>query len=429
MGRAYMESSSPRWTVPVLVAFAAGGLLVAVPDPAWARAGAVYYVDSAKGDDAATGTSPEKAWRSLHNVNDATLRPGDVVRLKRGGDWRGPLRLGAKGTAERPVVVEPYGKGSAPRIGGEGAESCVVVGGSHVRVTGVRASGCRWAGFAVTGDNNELDGVLADRNAAGVNFVGSRNVLKNSVLTRNDRMSVNDNGGDNDSGAFGVLLNGDDNLITDNVITGSYATSQDYGTDGAAVEVFNGDRNRVLRNVARDNETFAELGARKGKTATGNVFAFNVVTSSRKRGSFLITRGAGHVVGPVRGTVAVQNSVYLPARDTIGWSCHDGCSPSILRLRNNVIVVGGQIGYEDGAGADEGGSVYKGRSRKFKLGPRSILADPRFRSGDDLRLRPGSPAVGRGLKLDPAWYGGAAQARDLGGKAPTAIPDAGAYQH
>ncbi|MFI7532653.1 hypothetical protein [Streptosporangium sp. NPDC049376] len=429
MGRAYMESIIPRWTVPALAVFTVSGLLVAVPGPAQARAGGVYYVDSEKGDDAAAGTSPEKAWRSLGKVNDARLRPGDVVRLSRGGVWQGPLRLRAKGTAARPVVVEPYGTGSAPKVGGEGTESCVVLGGSHLRVTGVRASGCQWAGFEVTGDDNELDGVLADRNASGVNLVGARNVLRNSVLTRNDRMSVNDNGGDNDSGAFGVLLNGDDNLVSDNVITGSYAASEDYGTDGAAVEVFNGDRNRVVRNIARDNETFAELGARKGRTATGNVFAFNVVTSSRKRGSFLITRGAGHVVGPVLGTVAVQNSVYLPARDTIGWSCHDGCSPAILKLRNNVIVVGGQMGYEDGAGADEGGSVYRGRSRGFKLGSRSVVADPRFRGGNDLRLKPGSPALGRGLKLNPAWYGGASQARDLAGKAPSVVPDAGAYQH
>ena len=78
-------------------------------------------------------------------------------------------------------------------------------------------------------------------------------------------MSVNDKGGDNDSGAFGVLLNGDDNLVVGNVIVDSYARSEDYGTDGAAVEVYNGDRNRVARNVSRDNETFVELGARRAR--------------------------------------------------------------------------------------------------------------------------------------------------------------------
>lgn len=427
-----MEATRPRW-VPVLAVCAAGGLLVATPSATAEADGAtaadrVYYVDSRQGDDAASGTSPARAWRSLDNVNAAGLRPGDTVRLRRGSSWSGPLTLGAKGTAARPVTVEPYGAGPAPKISGTGAD-CVVIRGSYVRVAGVRASNCRWAGFEVGGSRNELDGVLADRNVSGVQIIGTHNVVRNSVLTRNDRMSVDDSGGDDDSGAFGVLLNGDDNLVVGNVITGSYASSHDYVTDGAAVEVFNGDRNRVVRNIARDNETFVELGAEKGKTATGNLFANNVVTSSRRRGSFLVTRGPGHAVGPVRGTIAVQNSVYLPARDTIGWSCHDGCSPAILRMRNNVIVVGGQMGFEDGKGADEGGSVYLGRSRRFSLGPKSVVADPRFRGRDDLRLRAGSPAIGRGLRLGPSWYGGAEPFRDLAGHPLSGTPDAGAYQN
>ncbi|GAA3042308.1 hypothetical protein [Streptosporangium longisporum] len=433
-------SSTRRWTVPV-AGLVAASALVAAPGAAEATTGAagtaatagaagmagtVYYVDSKAGDDAAAGTSVKAPWRSLDNVNAATLQPGTVVRLKRGGSWAGPLTLSARGTAAAPITVEPYGLGAAPRIGGRDA-ACVVMSGSYVRVAGIRASNCQWSGFEVSGNRNELDRVVADRNITGVHIIGAHNVLKNSVLTDNDRMSVNDEGGDNDSGAFGVLLNGDDNLVTGNVITGSYAKSSDYGTDGAAVEVFNGDRNRVTHNIARNNETFVELGARKGRTATGNVFAHNVVTSSR-RGSFLVTRGPRHVVGPVKGTVAVHNSVHLPARDTIGWACHHGCSPAILKLRNNVIVVGGQVGFEDGKGADEDAGVYQGRSRRFTLGPRSIMADPGFRSPTDLRLRPGSPARGRGVRLGAAWYGGAVMARDVSGAVLSATPAAGAYQ-
>ncbi|TMR34940.1 hypothetical protein ETD85_15420 [Nonomuraea zeae] len=403
-------------------------LLPAVPSAALAQASTTYYVDSRAGDDAAAGTSATTPWKSLDKVNAAELKPGDSVSFKRGSAFTGGLTLTASGTAARPIVIKAYGSGALPKISGTEAD-CVVVKGNHWRISGLRASGCRWSGFELDGDSNELSGVQADRNIAGV-FVtpsGSRNTIRDSVLTDNNRMSVNDSGGDNDSGAFGVLLNGDDNVVTGNTITGSYAKSEDYGTDGAAVEIFNGDRNRVTHNISRNNETFTELGAQKGKTATGNIFAFNVVTSSRSRGSFLITRGPRHVVGPVKGTVAVHNSVNLPARDTIGWSCHDGCAPSILRLRNNVIVVGGESGWEDGAGADEAGSVYKGRTARFKLGPKSVMADPKFVSRTDLRLRPGSPALGRGVTLTPAWYGGKAFAKDVNGK-PLSKPDAGAYQ-
>ncbi|WP_240506345.1 right-handed parallel beta-helix repeat-containing protein [Thermoactinospora rubra] len=393
----------------------------ALPLPAYGGAGTTYYVDSRSGDDSAAGTSPGTAWRSLEKVASAGLKPGDVVSFARGGSWRGPLPLEADGTAARPISVRAHGSGARPRI--TGPEGCVVVSGDHWRVRELRASRCRWAGFEVSGDHNELAGVAADGNVAGVWITpdGSRNVVRDSELTGNDRMSVNTPGGDDDSGAFGVLLNGDDNLVTGNRISGSYAASHDYGADGAAVEVFNGDRNRVTHNVAADNLTFTELGAEEGKTATGNLFAFNVVTSSRSRAAFLVTRGAGHALGPVKGTVAVHNSVHLPGRRTLGWSCHDGCSPGILVLRNNVIAVGGLMGHEDGKGADEGGSVYAGRERDFKLGPRSVVADPRFVSRTDLRLRPGSPALGRGLPLKAGWFGGSAPLTSRS-------PDAGAYQ-
>ncbi|MEU8248405.1 right-handed parallel beta-helix repeat-containing protein [Nonomuraea sp. NPDC048916] len=404
-------------------------LLPAAPSSAQVLAGTTYYVDSRAGDDAAAGTSATAPWRSLDRVNQADLKPGDAVSLKRGSGWTGSLTLEADGTAAKPIVIQPYGKGPLPRIGGKDA-NCVVVSGDHWRISGLRASGCHWAGFEVGGDGNHLIGVQADGNVAGVWVTpsGSRNTIRGSQITGNNRMSVNDVGGDNDSGAFGILLNGDDNVVTGNTITGSHAASHDYVMDGAAIEIYNGDRNLVTHNKAHNNETFTELGAQKGKTATGNVFAFNVVTSSLRQGSFLVTRGPRHIVGPVKGTIAVHNSVSLPARKTIGWSCHDGCSPSILKLRNNVIAVGGQAGYEDGRGADEGGSVYQATSVKFKLGPRSVMADPRFSSRTDLRLRPGSPALGRAFPLGAEWYGGKALTQDITGKPLPASPAAGAYQ-
>ncbi|GAB2921683.1 right-handed parallel beta-helix repeat-containing protein [Nonomuraea fastidiosa] len=416
--------------LPAVPAAAATESTRSAPSTASAKAGTTYYVDSRAGDDSADGTSERTAWKTLANVNAAELKPGDTIAVKRGSTFTGPLTLEADGTAAKPIVVRAYGKGPLAKIGGT-EDDCVIVKGDYWRISGLRASGCRWAGFRLDGRRIELSGVKADRNIAGVMVApsGSHNTIRDSVLTDNNRMSVNDSGGDNDSGAFGVLLNGDDNLVTGNTITGSYAKSKDYGTDGAAVEIFNGDRNVVTHNIARDNDTFTELGAKKGKTATGNVFAFNVVTSKRSRGSFLITRGPRHIVGPVKGTIAVHNSVYLPARDTIGWSCHDGCSPSILKLRNNVIHVGGEAGFADGKGADEAGGVYKGRTARFKPGPKTVMADPQFVSRTDLRLRPGSPAIGRGVKLSSKWYGGKAIRKDAAGKLLTSAPDAGAYQH
>ncbi|TQM75785.1 NosD domain-containing protein [Thermopolyspora flexuosa] len=421
--------AAPIWVAPAAAQGRTGESSAGRPGWALAR---TYYVDSVRGSDDAAGTSPATAWRSLARASRAALRPGDRLLLRRGGRWNGTLHISAHGTAALPITVGTYGTGSRPTISGRRGD-CVVVTGTHVHITGLRASDCRWAGFHLVGSHNQLVGVYADRNIAGVAVapVSAHNVIRASTFADNNRMSVNDRTQRNDSGAFGILLNGDDNLVIGNVITGSRARSRDYGYDGAAVEIYNGDRNVVVHNIARNNETFTELGHEPGRTASGNLFAHNVVTSVRQRAAFLVTRGPRHLaLGPVVGTIAVHNSVHLPGRDTIGVSCYDGCSPRILRLRNNIIKVGGVVGYADGAGIDDAGGVYWGRETKFRLGPRSILADPLFRGITDLRLRPGSPAIGRGLRLGPHWYGGAEHAHDMTGRpiGTARNPDAGAYQ-
>jgi hypothetical protein len=230
----------------------------------------------------------------------------------------------------------------------------------------------------------------------------SDNVIADNEIVDNNKMSVNtpkSQNPDDDSGAFGVLLNGDRNTIVRNKISGSLAKSYDYGTDGAAIEIYNGDKNIISSNMTSDNDTFTELGREGRRTVDGNVFVYNVVTTTHDRGAFLVTRGPGSPLGPVRGTVVANNTVSLPGKGT-GWVCYAGCGPGILKLRNNVISVGGVVGQEDGAGADDDTGVYDGRMR-FKPGPRSVVANPRFVSRADLHLRPGSPAIGRAVSLGP----------------------------
>ncbi|MDT0441450.1 right-handed parallel beta-helix repeat-containing protein [Streptomyces johnsoniae] len=394
--------------------------------PATAAAGTTYYVDVRAGADGNDGTRADAPWRTLDKVNDAEFAPGDTIAFRRGQDWNGALRLSDSGTAAAPITVTAYGDDQAapPAIGDPAATECVLIEGAHWHLTGLRATGCAWSGFEVRGSHNTLAAVHADGNAAGV-VVGEGaafNTIRDSTFADNDKMSVNTPGGSDDSGAFGILINGDDNTVTRNVITGSRAESHDYGYDGAAVEIFDGDRNRVEYTIARDNLTFAELGRGPGATADDNLFAYNLVTSRHEGGAFLVTRGAEDVNGPVRGTTAVNNSVSLPGRDTEGWVCYAGCAPDILTLRNNIVSVGGQTGFEDGEGADEDHGIYHGPRAQFEPGPHSRHADPLFVSDTDPRLRPGSPAIGAGT---PAGY-----TCDLAGRpVPAAGPDAGAYQY
>ncbi|QNN24499.1 right-handed parallel beta-helix repeat-containing protein [Planctomycetales bacterium ZRK34] len=77
--------------------------------------GRTFYVDSAAGDDQRDGLTEATAWRSLQRVNEAEIQPGDVVRFKRGGTWRGSLQP-ASGTADAPVTYTSYGQGDKPAL-------------------------------------------------------------------------------------------------------------------------------------------------------------------------------------------------------------------------------------------------------------------------------------------------------------------------
>ncbi len=82
--------------------------------------GTTYYVDSASGQDAYSGTSPHNAWKSLNKINQTTFAPGDTILLKSGCSWTGQLWPKGSGTAERPIHIGKYGGDAKPAINGSG---------------------------------------------------------------------------------------------------------------------------------------------------------------------------------------------------------------------------------------------------------------------------------------------------------------------
>ena len=94
-------------------ALAGAALCAAIIAAAGSASATTWYVDSEGGNDAAAGTSPETAWKTLERVNGARIAPGDRVLFKRGGLWRGTLRP-ASGEKGSPVTYSWYGKGPKP---------------------------------------------------------------------------------------------------------------------------------------------------------------------------------------------------------------------------------------------------------------------------------------------------------------------------
>lgn len=119
--------------------FVGGSLALSFLAPAQAKirsSPTTYYVDSARGDDAHPGTTPDRAWRSLAKLGAADLVPGDTILLCSGGVWREPLRIRRSGSAAAPIVVGRYGSGPLPKIaaGGVADNTIELVNVEHVHV-------------------------------------------------------------------------------------------------------------------------------------------------------------------------------------------------------------------------------------------------------------------------------------------------------
>lgn len=98
---AEVDGYRPNWKAPELKAV-----------------GTTYYLDAEKGDDAATGTAPDKPWKTLARINAHDLRPGDAILLKRGARWDEALMPRGSGTADRWIMLGAFGEGARPVVNG-----------------------------------------------------------------------------------------------------------------------------------------------------------------------------------------------------------------------------------------------------------------------------------------------------------------------
>ena len=387
-----------------------------------------YYLDAVRGNDSNAGTSPSTAWRTLSKLAAASPAPGDRVLLARGSTWTGPLDLDASGTQERPVTVASYGTGTLPVI--TGSTNCVTIAGSYIVLRRISARDCSWSGVRITGRWNRVERSVITGNATGIQVASGAvgNAIIDNDLIDNKRMSVlTESPTNDDSGAFGILLNGDHTEVAHNRISGSDGFSYDYGRDGAAIEVYGGQYNSIHHNIANQNHAFTELG---GSRSTGNVFAFNVVRSTLDTSGFVVTRGGANSRGPVTGTELYRNTVLLTAASSQGVICYGGCSPSILKMRGNIVVAQYRTLYVDRT-VDQDYDLFAGSgSVNVATGPHTILANPIFTNAasGNLRLHETSPAVDRGTTAPfPTDADGVPAAQDGNGDgSPT--PDVGAYE-
>jgi hypothetical protein len=401
-----------------------------------------YYV-SAAGNDTNSGTSPDSPWQTLQKVNDTAFRAGDSISFRKGDEWTGGVVLNESGTPASAIRVNSYGNGQLPTItGGEGG-NCLRLNGSYIEVDGLRARDCGYAGFNVSGDHVVVKNSKASGNSAGIRVDTGSDFgnYSDNVLTNNNIMNENTRGKrcgtrqeancSDDSGAFGVLINGNDNEFSGNTVTGSTAFSYDFGRDGSAFEIYNGSRNNIHHNKSIDNHVFSEVGRSDG-AADGNIFRYNLITSScgkRCAGDAgLIIRGPGTQYGPTNRTTFEFNTVWLNGSRSRGVVCHASC-PSSTVIRANILVAVRDALWMDGSGWTEQSNVVNGPSN-VPLDGSSTTAPAKFVDAPrDLHLTRGSPAINR-AGGSPPGVGLDHSAAPQGGQCPgSGQADAGAYEY
>ncbi|AQQ09247.1 hypothetical protein L21SP3_01049 [Sedimentisphaera cyanobacteriorum] len=81
---------------------------------------AEYYVNSSEGNDNNSGTSPQKAFKTLEKANSITLKPGDKLLFKAGEKFAGHFKPQGCGEEGKRIHIGSYGEGDKPKIAGGG---------------------------------------------------------------------------------------------------------------------------------------------------------------------------------------------------------------------------------------------------------------------------------------------------------------------
>ncbi len=117
-----------------------------------AGSGPVTYYIRPGGNNAAAGTSPAAAWRTLARASRAVLKPGTRLLLLGGNKYQGTLVIGPRdaGNVRKPVRIGSYGKGRAKIMSSRNGIMVFDTSGvsiSNLKIRGIHAKNSSTAGI------------------------------------------------------------------------------------------------------------------------------------------------------------------------------------------------------------------------------------------------------------------------------------------
>ncbi len=306
-----------------------------------------YYISNT-GNNRYDGLTPATAWQTMARVqiaaNSGLVKAGDKFLFKKGDSFSGTLTwaniFGNKapsGTANAPIVFSSYGTGAKPLFqyhsdfekNPEKKILFFVAGVNHIIFDGlnitdlvfskddkVSPANCGIAfNFGSYGDatcnhctvkNTDMSNI-----GMGIVMIGDSNRVDSCsfVDLKNVRNTYGNNFPENDDdyGANGVTITGNDNLIAHSFFSGNWAESYDYGFSGGAIESFgSSSRNRIVYNTIIDCNGVMEIGSSKGGMAADDLLANN-----------LLINNGGLTYVNISGTFAIEASNVQYFNNTI----------------------------------------------------------------------------------------------------------------
>jgi len=413
--------------------YADPGIADHLSDPA----AAAWYIDAANGNDDNDGRTPDTAWQHLAKIHSIVLAPGDVVRLARGAVWSGESILfdnGDGGTADQPVIVEPYGTGAAPALRAprtlwDPDQKTTAVtfgaGSAYIAVLGLSVSGTEeFSGFGMSDDTHHL--VIAGNDIQGCGTGIDVRGTDQKILSN----TISDSGFDGRGSGVAIGFIGSRLEMAWNTIRNS-RVEKDGRMDGGAFEYYGryfdddnverydlSDDIAIHHNVLDDNLMFIEAYG----NATNMVIAHNLYMNSGPSALIFHLDDCEHETWTHECTyqVRLENNTFVTERgsDAGGWGIvgllvdwdhpADPAKSSVL-VRNNIFVtdyrimafinpLGDNLVHDHNLFFFEGEGALSDNADGWSLSPTEQIADPLFvdPTASDYRLTGASPAIDAG---------------------------------
>lgn len=381
------------------------------------------YVDSAAGNDSASGQSEAEPWASL-----SPARSCGTVYLKKGSTF---ASLSARGQ-----TISTYGTGDRPVI-----QSSVSLSGTTM-LEGVKVDGSGRIGIMISGSGNVVSNCEIDGRSGsfelGFGVMGAGNLIIGNSVHHLSAQSGDSGDMNTSGGAEAYMIMGSNNEIAYNSASEAHGINETLGgEEGGCLEIVNGQAGSVIEDVYfHHNYCERSIGLWEGcsgnfqgtdKIQENHGIIRNVVLAY----NLSVDAMWLYLIQPVNTdfdnvvfehntlihtpandsdfTQAARNSFGLQVTEDQGYT--GTISPGNIIVRNNLFWVTNSSGGGTGFGAggammqlppdgDHYNNIYAGWSPSGTLGTGEIQIDDPGLS-ETFRLLEGSPAIDAGAAQ--AW--------------------------